>query len=102
MLLYRLLLLSKQRVCVQTRAQRAEDFSEELADSHRRVDAAQQDLIKKATNVLEAKANLRTQQEAIKLLQVGLSHTHTTATCWRQALQVVMAVHLSGLRQHPT
>jgi hypothetical protein len=51
--------------------------------------------MKEAATVLEAKANLRA-QEAINLLQVGLSHAYITGHCWEQALQIVRAVHLSA------
>ncbi len=75
-----------------------EDFSEELANTQRRFDAARQDLFKKANTSVEVEANQGAKQEAIisNLSQVGLSHTHTTVTSWRRALQALMAVHLSA------
>lgn len=84
--------------CVQTQTQLIEDFSEELAATHRAAEAARETLMKEATGVLETKADQRAQQKATisTLLQVSLCHTHTTATFWRQTLQVLMAVHLSA------
>jgi len=83
---------------VQTPAQLKEDLSEDLAIAQRTFDATRQDLIKEATNFLEVKADQRAQQKAIisNLPQVSLSHTHTTVTFRRRALQVLMAVHLSA------
>lgn len=83
---------STNRTCVQTPAQLKEDISQDLAIAQRKLDATRQDLIKEATKLLEVKANQRAQQEAIinNLSQVGLSHTHTTATFWRSALEVLM------------
>lgn len=76
-----IVVLSAKHTCMQTQAQLIEDWSEGLAGSHRRLEAARENLIKEAARVLEGKANLRSQQEAINLLQVGLSHTYTTVSC---------------------
>ena len=86
--------LSTNRICVQTPAQLKEDLSEDLAIAQRNFDATRQDLIKKATNFLEVKADQRVQQKAIisNLSQVSLSYT----AFQRQTLWVVMAVHLSA------
>ena len=86
--------LSTNHICVQTPAQLQEDLSEDLAIAQRNFDATRQDLIKKATNFLEVKADQRVQQKAIisHLLQVSLSWTPFR----RQILWVVMAVHLSA------
>ncbi len=89
---------STNHICVQTQTQLIEDFSEELAASHRTAEAARENLMKEATGALETKAAQRAQQKATisKLSQVILSHAHTTVTFWRQTLQVLMAVHLSA------
>ena len=89
---------STNYTCVQTQTQLIEDFSEELAATHRAAEAARETLMKEATGVLETKADQRAQQKATisTLPQVSLCHTHTTATFWRQTLQVLMAVHLSA------